>query len=131
MSVLYEVLIRESHLDTFGHVNNATYLSLFEEARWEWLSAKGYGFDFIQQTGLGPVILEIQLRFQKELRLRQKIQIESQLLNYQGKIGKLKQTMWNENRDSCCVAELVFGLFDTRQRKLVAPTPEWLSAVQI
>ena len=31
----YPLLIKETYLDTFGHVNNATYLTLFEEARWD------------------------------------------------------------------------------------------------
>lgn len=30
----YPVVIREHHLDTFGHVNNAAYLDILEEARW-------------------------------------------------------------------------------------------------
>ena len=29
----YDKTILEQHLDTFGHVNNAVYLSLYEEAR--------------------------------------------------------------------------------------------------
>jgi hypothetical protein len=28
----YEALIHERHLDTFGHVNNAAYLEILEEA---------------------------------------------------------------------------------------------------
>jgi thioesterase III len=28
------ILIREEHLDTFGHVNNARYLEIFGQARW-------------------------------------------------------------------------------------------------
>ena len=37
----YEVVIREHHLDVFGHVNHAVYLELFEEARWELVTANG------------------------------------------------------------------------------------------
>ncbi len=39
----YDVLILESHLDTFGHVNNAAYLTLFEESRWDFITKNGYG----------------------------------------------------------------------------------------
>ena len=45
----YPLLIVERHLDTFGHVNNATYLELFEEARWDWLQQNGYGLDEIRK----------------------------------------------------------------------------------
>lgn len=29
----YDMVIKIHHLDTFGHVNNAAYLQIFEEAR--------------------------------------------------------------------------------------------------
>ena len=34
----YEKTILEQHLDTFGHVNNAAYLVLYEEARWDFIT---------------------------------------------------------------------------------------------
>ena len=37
----YEMLIKEKHLDTFGHVNNATYFELLEEARWDFITNNG------------------------------------------------------------------------------------------
>ena len=125
----YEITIREHHLDTFGHVNNAVYLELFEEARWEYITLNGYGLKEIQKSGIGPTILEIQLRFLKEIRLRQKIIIDTHLLSYQRKIAKLEQTIKNEQNEICCKAQVTFGLFDTKLRKLISPTPEWMLAL--
>ena len=71
----YEVLILEKHLDTFGHVNNATYLELFEEARWDLITRGGYGYDVVHQTKIGPSILAAKLEFRREVRLRQKIKM--------------------------------------------------------
>lgn len=124
----YPLLIKESYLDTFGHVNNATYLNLFEEARWDLVTKNGYGMKKIRETGLGPTILEIKLTFLKELRLREQISIETQLISYEKKVGKLLQKMVRDG-EVCCEAEFVFGLFDVKERKLVLPTPEWLHAI--
>jgi thioesterase-3 len=124
----YPLIIREQHLDTFGHVNNATYLTLLEEARWELITQNGYGLSYIRETGLGPTILEINIKFIKELRLRQEIIIESKMVSYEGKIGKLTQTMLRNN-EPCCVTEFTIGLFSVAERKLVLPTPEWLKAI--
>ncbi len=124
----YPLTIREHHLDTFGHVNNATYLTLFEEARWELITQNGYGLPYIRETGLGPTILEINIKFMKELRLREEIRIESKMLSYDGKIGKLIQTMIRNN-EACCIAEFTISLFSVKERKLVLPTPEWLKAI--
>ena len=59
----YPILVKEIYLDTFGHMNNATYLTLFEEARWDILTKNGYGLQKIQETGLGPTILELKVTF--------------------------------------------------------------------
>lgn len=125
----YQLMIREFHLDTFGHVNNATYLSLYEEARWELITQRGYDLSYIKKTGLGPVILDVHLKFLKELRLRETIEIKTELLHYKGKVGQLKQQMIKSSGDVASEAIFTFGLFDTRLRKLVDPTPEWLKAV--
>jgi thioesterase III len=125
----YPLTIREGHLDTFGHVNNAVYLQLFEEARWEILHSRGFGMERIVSLGQGPTILEIQLKFLRELRLRQEVVIRSRLESHAGKVAVMLQ--WIETRagERCCEARFTFGLFDTRQRKLIAPTPEWLRAI--
>jgi thioesterase-3 len=127
----YPLLIVERHLDTFGHVNNATYLELFEEARWDWIQQNGYGFDEIHRRSQGPTILEIHLRFKREVRNRQQVVIQSFVDSYEGKIGKLTQRMLDASRDVCCEAKMVFGLFDLTSRRLVHPTPEWLAGVGV
>lgn len=126
----YPIIIKEQYLDTFGHVNNATYLSLFEEARWEIVTKNGYGLKKIKETGLGPVILEIKIHFFKELLLREKIVIETQFVSYEKKIGSIHQRMLR-GEEVCCLADFKIALFDLKERKLVLPTKEWLNAVGI
>lgn len=126
----YSLTIKEFHLDTFGHVNNATYLQIYEEARWELITQNGYGLDKIKNTGLGPVVLDLKIRFLKEIKLREKINIKTQLLEYSSKVGKLKQWIIDSQGDLCSDMEMKLGLFDTNLRKLVEPTEEWLNAIK-
>ena len=123
-------IVKESDLDTFGHMNNAKYLSIFEEARWDWITQNGFGINRMQQLGIGPTILEINVRFLKEIHLRQEIEIESKIISYIGKIGKLQQKMFI-NTELHCIAEFTIGLFDLKTRKLIHPTAEWLTAVGV
>lgn len=126
----YPLVIKEHHLDTFGHVNNATYLNLLEEARWELITEQGYGLKKIQQSGLGPTILEITLKFYHELRLRESIVISSQLTDYDKKVGTIVQQIHRDDQ-LCCEAKMLVGLFDLHKRKLVTPSDEWLSALGV
>jgi thioesterase III len=124
----YPVVIEERYLDSFGHMNNAVYLTLFEQARWELINGRGYGPAQILATGIGPTILELKLSFLKEITLNDKILIQTELVSYKGKICKLLQKMIR-NAEVCCIGEFTIGLFDLKTRKLILPTPEWLHAI--
>lgn len=125
----YEVLILESHLDTFGHVNNAAYLILFEEARWDFITKNGYGLKKVQELQQGPVVLELRMKFKKEIGLRERIKITLELLDYKGKISHFRQEMIKEDGTVATELELTFGLFDLKTRRLVEPSLEWKNAI--
>lgn len=128
---LYKILVREHHVDSLGHMNNATYLALYEEARWQIMAERGFGFHDIQKNQIGPVILEVNLKFLKEIRLRETISISLEILDYKGKIGHMKQQMLKEDGTVASEAVFTFGLFDMKSRKLIEPTPEWKKALAI
>ena len=117
----YNVIIKESYLDFMGHVNNATYLTILEEARWELLQDHNYTLNDILKSGVGPVILECNIKFIKEIKLREKITIEAQISSLENKIGYIEQKIFNENKELCTKAKFTFGFFDMKQRKLIEP----------
>ena len=124
--------VLESHLDTFGHMNHATYLQIFEQARWELITEGGFGLKKILETQVGPTILDLKIRYMRELRLRENIKITTICDDYRGgKIGKIRQTMTNDKNEVCTEMDLTVGLFDMKARKLIAATPEWLKAIGI
>src|SRR5690606_9893424 len=117
------------HIDTLGHVNNATYLALLEEARWDLITRRGFGLKEIQETQTGPVILEVNLKFLKEIRLRETIKITTELTSYEGRVGIMVQKMIKPDGELAAEAKFTFGLFDLKARKLIPPTPQWKQAV--
>ena len=125
----YPLIIREFHLDTFGHVNNATYLQIFEEARWELITKNGYGLKECHEKKKGPIILEIDIKFKHELKNREQVVVRSYCSGYRGKIGKIYQTLINKKGEEACAAVFTFGFFDMLTRKLIEPTPEWIKAI--
>jgi acyl-CoA thioester hydrolase len=125
----YSIVIREHHLDTFGHVNNAAYLEILEEARWDLIAGNGYGLEDVQRLRVGPTVLEVQLRFVREIRNRQRVTIRTWLESYKGKIGKLAQQVQDDVGEVCTEALFTIGLFDMTTRRLVRPTPEWITAL--
>ncbi len=127
---LYEVQIKESHLDSFGHVNNSVYLNLYEEARWDFITKNGYGLDQVLREKKGPVILDLQVRFKRELKNREKIMIESTpMVVEHSKILTLNQVMLKTDGKVASEAVFTIGFFDLVERKLIPASPQWLKAL--
>ncbi|MES3036346.1 MAG: thioesterase family protein [Bdellovibrionota bacterium] len=124
----FPIIIREHLLDTFGHVNNAAYLEIFEEARWEMISSRGFSLKEIMEKGQGPVILEINIKFMKELKLRESLVIETVVTEYSGKVGNIRQLI-KRGDEVCCEMNCKAAFFDTRARKIILPTEEWMHAI--
>lgn len=125
----YPVKILEHHLDAYGHVNNVAYIGFFEQARWDMVTAQGCGLDYVRNSGVGPVVLELNCKFRRELRLRQDVVIHSVLESWRGKVGVMSQIIKDEGNQTCCEAQVTFGLFDLNLRKLVAPNDQWSAAL--
>lgn len=122
----YLLTINDKDIDAFGHVNNAAYLRMFEEARWDIVTKNGYGLEKILATQIGLVILELKINFIKELYAKDTIIIETQVVSFDAKIGRINQVMLRDAKP-CCKAEIVFGIFSLTDRKLILPTAEWLA----
>ncbi len=125
------IIISEAHLDSFGHVNNARYFELLEQARWDLITERGFGIDIIRSSRTGPTILEINIRFLRELKPRDVVVIRTEMISYEKKIGKLRQQMLKGDGTIACEAIFTIGLFDVDRRRLVEPTPAWAYAVGI
>lgn len=128
----YEVTIRELHLDSFGHVNNAVYVQLYEEARWDFITKNGFGLDTIQKQQQGPVLLDLKVRFKRELKNRETIKIQSQTIEIvSSKIMLLEQKMLKADGKVASEAIFTIGFFDMKERKLIDGSEDWLKAVGV
>lgn len=70
--------IRTFHTDAFGHVNNARYLELLEEARWQYAEDIGL-IQMLRDADLGFIIVDLRLRFRKPVREGEVVRIETYL----------------------------------------------------
>ncbi len=126
----YPLTILETHLDVYGHVNNATYLALYEQARWEFITQNGYGLEKIKELGKGPVILDAFVTYKKELNARDQILIRSWSKGMKNRlVMELEQEMI-KNGEVASTLKISVGFFDLKARKLLVPSPEWLAAVE-
>lgn len=120
MTFFVDVTVRGYELDTQGHLNQAVYLQYAEHARWELLRAAGLPQEKLLADGVGPVALEVTVKFRKELRGGERVRVSCRFDYGQGKTFTVAQQILKE--DGTVAAEItgVAGILDLATRRLVA-----------
>jgi acyl-CoA thioester hydrolase len=123
------ITVRGYELDTQGHLNQAVYLQYSEHARWELLRAAGIPQDKLIAGGVGPVVLEANIKYLRELRGGDLVDVTCSFEWGGGKTFKLLQQIVKE--DGTVAAEIVVigGILDLVARRLVADPAERLAAI--
>jgi len=78
MKYSYKTYVKGYELDSYGHLNNAVYLNYTEQARWEILNEKNLLHLFFNR-GLLLVVTETNIRYKRELKLFDAIEIETKI----------------------------------------------------
>lgn len=119
MTFFVDVTVRGYELDTQGHLNQAVYLQYAEHARWELLRAAGLPQEKLLADGVGPVALEVTVKFRRELRGGERVRVSCRFDYGQGKTFTIAQQILKE--DGTVAAEItgVAGILDLTTRRLV------------
>jgi acyl-CoA thioester hydrolase len=114
------VTVRGYELDVNGHLNWANYLHYAEHARWECLRAAGLTYQVLIGAGLGPVNLEANVRFLRELRDGDEIAVTCEFGWGEGKTYRVRQ-QFTRSGDGTLAAEVttVSGVISQAERRLV------------
>ena len=83
-----EIKIRGYHLDFYGHVNNARYLELMEEARWV-MFEEYFDFEEWRKNGWSFFVVRIDISYRHPAVLGDIIEIQSGIT----KIGRKSATL--------------------------------------
>ncbi|MEZ4816166.1 MAG: acyl-CoA thioesterase [Bdellovibrionota bacterium] len=121
--------IESKHIDGYGHVNNAVYLQLFEEARWDWIQKGGGNRELVAELGVGPIVVDIEIRFSRELKENEEITIRSGNEGAMGKVYWLRQTIFKANGDIACKAKYRMAFLDIKKRVITEPHPRWVEVL--
>lgn len=122
-----DLTVYPDECDAYGHLNQASFVALFERARWEVL-ARGPGMDFFSRLGLWPVVRKSVVEYHAPAFPGDVLRF-SQLLVHLGRTSfTLRQTA-RRLRDDALVAtaEIVFVCIN--QQGAPVPVPEALPQV--
>ena len=116
--------IRGYHCDAYGHVNNARYLELLEEARWEFLEPAIHE-KFFEKRNLLFVVVNINISFKKPLVPNQVIDIQLKDIAYNNKSIVVYQEITDKHTGAICSsAQVTFVLLEASTGKPESITQE-------
>jgi acyl-CoA thioester hydrolase len=114
---------RYYEIDMNGHVTHSAYLNWAEHARFEYLRESGVNIWDMTAAGFGPVILEMTLKFGREIRVGEPVTVTVEIDHRGGTTFEVRHNFTPAGHErpaaSCTV---VMGLLDHATRRL-RPTP--------
>lgn len=113
------IKVRGYEVDTQGHLNQAVYLQYAEHARWELLAAAGIPQDELLATGYGPVVLETHVKYRRELRGGDEVDVGCRFSFDGGRIFQIRQLFRRPDRRIVADLTTTAGLLDLAARTLV------------
>ncbi|MDP8269569.1 MAG: thioesterase family protein [Candidatus Tenebribacter davisii] len=96
--------------DVYGHLNNANYLHLYEEARSEALENMGMSIGKLSEEGIHIYLTEINLTFKIGLPVGEKVVIDTRMIKTTRATSIWKQEIFNSAGDLCNIV-IVKGVF--------------------
>jgi YbgC/YbaW family acyl-CoA thioester hydrolase len=107
--------------DSFGHLNQASFLSLFERARWEMLRA-GPGMDIFDRSGAWPAVRRTVVEYHTAAYPGDVLRFEQELTHVGRTSFTMRQVAYRSSDDATvATAELVFVCVGRTGRPVPVP----------
>ncbi|HSC58865.1 MAG TPA: thioesterase family protein, partial [Gemmatimonadales bacterium] len=116
-----DLTVYPDECDAFGHLNQASFLSLFERARWEML-ARGPGMDVFTRAGAWPAVRKTTIDYHAAAFPGDVLRFTQALVHLGRTSFTMRQTARRVNDDSLiATAEFVFVCIDRDGKPVVVP----------
>ena len=116
--------VRNYHIDSYGHINNAVYLQYLEDARTDFFSYLGHSLSYLAKNDIYVFITEINIKYLSPAFLDDVIVVTGNII----KISKVRATWLQEifKDDKKLVTAKVTGAFLNGNGKILK-IPEYVS----
>ncbi len=114
-----EIKVRGYHADLYGHVNNARYLELLEEARWNHFETQ-VDYDEFKKNGWAFIIVNININYRKPAVPGDILQIRTEYKTHGSRSMTMHQTVLLNGTDAVAAdADITFVVLDSASGKVV------------
>jgi acyl-CoA thioester hydrolase len=117
--------VRWADCDANGHMRNTAYSEYAIDVRVEFLAEHGCGFDVLQASGFGPVLLREEIDYLRELKMGESVTVDFRQLGMtaDGSRWRVCHDFTRADGKPCARIVLDGGWMDLRTRRLAPPPP--------
>lgn len=117
-----DLTVYPDECDAFGHLNQASFLSLFERARWE-VMARGPGMDVFTRHGAWPAVRKTTIDYHSAAFPGDVLRFQTALVHLGRTSFTMRQTARRVRDDALiATAEFVFVTINREGRPIAVPT---------
>jgi acyl-CoA thioester hydrolase len=124
--------VRWADCDVNGHMRNTAYSEYGTDTRVTFLTERGFGFDKLLASRVGPVILHEAIDYMREVRLGETIEVDLIVVGMSpdGARFKFEHDIWLPGQKKAARIVLAGGWMDLDRRKLRIPPDELLRVMR-
>ncbi len=113
--------VRNYHIDSYGHVNNAQYLIFLEEARTVILEEMGYSLGVLNRRGLQVFITEINAKYRLPAKLDDELIIYVWLKEISSRRARWQQEIFQSQSNKLVLTATVDCMFWASSKVVAIP----------
>ncbi|GAB7029764.1 acyl-CoA thioesterase [Streptomyces sp. NPDC021749] len=113
------ITVRGYETDAQGHLNQSVYLQYAEHARWSLLQESGIRQSAMVDRRIGPVTLETTVRYRRELRAGDEVDVSCAFVWGEGRTFRIEQTVRRTDGTVAAEVSAVCGVLDLTESKLL------------
>ena len=116
--------IHTFHIDFMQHVSNIVFIEWMEIGRCRLLDAVGMSVHKIMEQGFGPILVDTQISYKRQLRLGEKVRVDTWVGEMQ-KVSAHLEFRFSNEQDELVATGRQRGLFiDLNTQRPRRPSPE-------
>ncbi len=127
----HPIEIRYGDLDPQGHLNNAAYLTLFEQARICYLRRLGLFREGQFFLDIGVILADVHIAFKKPVEWGMPVRVGVHIVKIGNKSITVEQNIVHaETGEVFAAGEVVMVTYDYRTGRSIPVPPEWREIIQ-
>jgi acyl-CoA thioester hydrolase len=128
LPILYQGMVPSDYLDIMGHMNVRHYLSLFDEAAWEFFVSFGMDQTYYESGQGGAFALQHFINYRAEVHQNDQLIIRGRMLGRSTKRVHFMLFMVNETQDKLAATLESLGSHADLIKRRTSPFPDNIAA---